>query len=130
VNRSEDAMIGVRFVTQAKPELVVEDASHWVFTGTGLHNGDHFGNADGTAFLGYEVDSMGPFSPPNTQRLSYSPATPAAGHFSDMTTSSPAPSRARQPITCTTYTGRCRATVRSPCASRRCSTSGTSGPAS
>ena len=86
VNRSEDAMIGVRFVTQARPILVVEDASHWVFTGTGLRNGDRLGNADGTPFLGYEVDSMGPFSPPDTQRLAHSPATPAAGHFSDITT--------------------------------------------
>jgi hypothetical protein len=85
VNRSEDAMIGVRFVTQAKPALCVEDASHWAFTGTGLKNGDCLLNADGTPFLGYEVDAMGPFSPANTQRLAHSPATPRRLYYCDMT---------------------------------------------
>ena len=85
VNRSEDAMIGVRFVTQAKPALCVEDASHWAFTGTGLKNGDCLVNADGTPFLGYEVDEMGPFSPPNTQRLAHSPSTPRKAYYCDMT---------------------------------------------
>jgi hypothetical protein len=86
VNRPEDAMIGVDYITQARPVMVVEDASHWVFTGTGLHNGDPLTNADGTPFLGYEVDAMGPASPANTQRLAHSPATPPAAYFADMTT--------------------------------------------
>ncbi len=74
VNRPEDLMTGVRFVTQARPPFCVEDASHWVFTGTGLKNGDCLKNPDGTAFLGYEVDSMvGPTSPANTQRMAHSP---------------------------------------------------------
>ncbi|MBX4205208.1 MAG: hypothetical protein KW788_03440 [Candidatus Doudnabacteria bacterium] len=85
VNRSEDALLGVRFITQARPPFCVEDASHWVFTGTGLKNGDCLKNPDGTSFLGYEVDAMGPFSPANTQRLAHSPATPAYANFDDMT---------------------------------------------
>jgi hypothetical protein len=85
VNRSEDAMIGVRYATQARPALCVEDGSHWVFTGTGLKNGACLLNADGTPFLGYEVDAMGPFSPANTQRLAHSPATARKAYFSDMT---------------------------------------------
>ena len=51
VSRPEDAMMGVMFVTQARPPFVVEDASHWVFTGTGLRNGDELRNSDGTSFL-------------------------------------------------------------------------------
>jgi hypothetical protein len=86
VNRSEDAMVGVRYITQARPALVIEDASHWVFSGTGLHDGDRVTNHDGTTFLGYEVDAMGPTSPANAQRLAHSPATAANAYFSDMTT--------------------------------------------
>ncbi|HVQ15561.1 MAG TPA: N,N-dimethylformamidase beta subunit family domain-containing protein, partial [Vicinamibacterales bacterium] len=86
VNRPEDAMIGVRFVTQARTALVVEDASHWVFSGTGLKNGDRLTKDDGSTFIGYEVDAMGPSSPANAQRQAHSPVTPAAAYFSDMTT--------------------------------------------
>jgi len=85
VNRSEDAMIGVMYITQAKPALTIEDASHWVFTGTGLKNGDRLLNADGTSFLGYEVDAVGPRSPANLRRLAHSPATATNANFSDMT---------------------------------------------
>jgi hypothetical protein len=85
VNRSEDAMMGVRFITQARPPFCVEDESHWVFTGTGLKNGDCLLTSAGTPFLGYEVDAMGPFSPANTQRLAHSPATSRKANFADMT---------------------------------------------
>jgi hypothetical protein len=59
--------------------------AHWIFSGTGLHNGDRLANPDGTSFLGYEVDNMGPFSPADTQRLAHSPSTANAAYFSDMT---------------------------------------------
>jgi len=85
VNRPEDTMIGVMFVTQARPVMVIEDASSWVFTGTGLQNGDRLTKADGTSFLGYEVDAMGPTSPANVQRLAHSPANSREANFSDMT---------------------------------------------
>ena len=49
----------------------VQNASHWVFAGTGLSNGDAFG--DGTsvddAILGYETDSIGPGTPANFTSL-------------------------------------------------------------
>ncbi len=85
VNRPETAMIGVMYVTNAAPPLMIEDASHWAFTGTGLKNGDRLLNANGTSFLGYEVDAVGPGSPANLRRLAHSPATPANANFSDMT---------------------------------------------
>ena len=85
VNRSEDAMIGVMYITQAKPALTIEDASHWIFTGTGLKNGDQVLNPDGTGFLGYEIDSVNLRSPANLRRLAHSPATSTNANFSDMT---------------------------------------------
>jgi hypothetical protein len=85
VNRPEDAMIGVMYVTQAVPPLTIEDASHWAFTGTGLKNGDRLVNANGTPFLGFEVDAVGPGSPANIRRLAHSPATAINANFSDMT---------------------------------------------
>lgn len=86
VNRPEDAMIGVRFVTQARTALVIEDASHWVFSGTGVKNGDRITKDDGSTFLGYEVDAMGPNSPASAQRLAHSPVTSQNAYFVDMTT--------------------------------------------
>jgi hypothetical protein len=85
-NRSEDRMAGAMYVTQARPAFCVEDASHWVFTGTRLQNGDCLTNPDGSSFLGYEVDSMiGPGSPANTQRMAHSPVDPKGTNYSDMT---------------------------------------------
>ena len=48
-------------------------------------NGDRLLNTNGTSFLGYEVDAVGPGSPANLRRLAHSPATPANANFSDMT---------------------------------------------
>lgn len=84
VNRPEHGMMGVGVITQARPIFVVEDASHWVFTGTGLKNGDRLANLDGSSFLGYEVDAMGPASPAGTRRLAHSPVNAAAANFADM----------------------------------------------
>jgi regulation of enolase protein 1 (concanavalin A-like superfamily) len=85
VNRPESTMMGVSYITQARPAMVIEDASSWVFTGTGLRNGDRLTEAGGVPFLGYEIDAMGPQSPANVQRLAHSPATPSGANFSDMT---------------------------------------------
>jgi hypothetical protein len=85
VNRSEDQMNGVMYITQARPAMVIEDASSWVLTGTGLNNGDRLVNPDGTPFLGYEVDGMNSGSPANTQRIGHSPAESDAENYSDMT---------------------------------------------
>ena len=78
-------MIGVMYITPAKPALTIEDASHWIFTGTGFKNGDQVLNPDGTGFLGYEIDSVGLRSPANLRRLAHSPATSTNANFSDMT---------------------------------------------
>jgi hypothetical protein len=86
VNRSEDQMMGVMYITQSRQPFVVEDASHWVMSGTGLKNGDVLTNPDGSFFVGYEVDAIGPKSPANTQRVAHSPATSHNANFSDMVT--------------------------------------------
>jgi regulation of enolase protein 1 (concanavalin A-like superfamily) len=85
VNRSEDRMLGVMYITQARMPFVVEDASNWAFSNTGLKNGDALTNPDGSFFVGYEVDAVGPNSPANLWRLAHSPATPKNANFSDMT---------------------------------------------
>jgi hypothetical protein len=52
----------------------VLNADHWVFAGTGLKNGDIFGEAslqeriNGGA-SGHETDKISPHSPPNTELL-------------------------------------------------------------
>jgi len=84
VNRSEDRMTGTMYVTQSRPSLCIEDESHWLLTGTGLKNGQCLLNPDGTTFLGYEVDAMGPATPANFQRVGHSPATSALANFADM----------------------------------------------
>lgn len=85
VNRPEDALQGVLFITQARPVMVIEDASHWAFTDTGLKNGDKLTEASGTPFLGYEVDQMGTKTPANTRRLAHSPVTARGTNYSDVT---------------------------------------------
>ena len=62
-------------------DIVIEDASHWVFANTGLHNGDHL-----PGLLGYEVDRMFSAFPPGTQRLAHSPFNNSGvTDYSDMT---------------------------------------------
>ena len=84
VNRSEDRMTGTMYVTQARPPLCIEDESHWVLTGTALKNGQCLLNPDGSTFLGYEIDNMGPATPSSFQRVGHSPATSALANFADM----------------------------------------------
>lgn len=49
----------------------VSDASHWVFAGSGLSNGDVFGQGSSVddAILGYETDSVGAGTPANFTTL-------------------------------------------------------------
>ena len=83
VNRPEDAMVGVLYVTQGRMPFVVEDASHWIFTGTGLKNGDTLTNPDGSYFVGYEVDAMGTRTPAGAERVAHSPVTASHANFAD-----------------------------------------------
>jgi regulation of enolase protein 1 (concanavalin A-like superfamily) len=78
-------MVGVMYVTQSRQPFVVEDASNWMFTNTGVTDGQALVNPDGTYFIGYEVDSIGPHSPLNLERAGHSPATSSHANFSDMT---------------------------------------------
>jgi hypothetical protein len=74
---SEASLLGVVFtepgIMTAAPYQVLA-ADHWVFTGTGLRNGDLFGTESlheripGGA-SGHETDKMSPSSPPDTKLL-------------------------------------------------------------
>ena len=63
-------MIGVHYIFQTfgQYDMVVADASHWVFANTGLQNGDHL-----AGLLGYEADQMATSSPSGTSDLTHSP---------------------------------------------------------
>lgn len=78
----EEEFIGVTFIHDGiNTDIVVANASHWVFAGTGLRNGDHL-----PGLLGYEVDHMTDFTPKNIELLAQSPFTSADGPgHSDMT---------------------------------------------
>lgn len=70
VARPEEALIGVMYTeSPVDADIVIENASHWVFAGTGLQAGDRL-----PGLLGYEVDKIfGLASPPNLVRLAHSP---------------------------------------------------------
>jgi hypothetical protein len=84
----EDRLIGVMYAADpVDADIIVGDASHWVFAGTGLKNGDAL-----PGLLGNAVDAIGDESPPTIERLAHSPfiESGAAGdrgrpHFADMT---------------------------------------------
>jgi hypothetical protein len=84
VSRAEESMIGVMYTeSPVDADIVVENASHWVFAGTGLKPGDRL-----PGLLGYEVDRIfGIASPANLVRLAHSPFVSAEGESgtSDMT---------------------------------------------
>jgi hypothetical protein len=81
VDRPEDALVGVMYETDpVQSDIVVSDASSWVFEGTGLKNGDHL-----PGLLGYEVDRTSDHTPAGTHRLAHSPyAFRGNTRFSDM----------------------------------------------
>src|SRR6185295_13678789 len=67
--------------TPVSADMVIENASHWVFAGTGLKAGDHL-----PALVGYEVDRMFSAYPPGTVRLAHSPFdNNGVTDYSDMT---------------------------------------------
>lgn len=84
VNRPEDALIGVMYQAAIRDlqDMVIADASSWVFEGTGLRDGDHL-----PGLLGYEVDGMFGHAPPGTRVIAHSSYTDIFGqnHSSDMT---------------------------------------------
>ena len=81
--RPEAAMIGVMYVADpVDADVVVDDASHWAFAGTGLARGGVL-----PGLLGYEVDAIASASPPGLARLAHSPFELASGEsgYADMT---------------------------------------------
>jgi hypothetical protein len=72
VNRPEDAFIGVMYRSSGgstvNGDIVVADASSWVFQGTGLQNGDHL-----SGLLGNEVDKLFGDAPAGTTVIARSP---------------------------------------------------------
>jgi len=81
VDRPEDALVGVMYETDpVQSDLVISNASSWVFEGTGLKNGDHL-----PGLLGYEVDRTSDHTPAGTTQLAHSPY-PFRGNarYSDM----------------------------------------------
>jgi hypothetical protein len=84
----EEALIGTMYdfgADLANNDMVVANASHWVFANTGLSNGDTL-----PGLVGYECDKMQGNSPANTVDLAHSPYTgndqnQTGTGFSDMT---------------------------------------------
>ncbi len=83
VSRPEDALVGTMFTyTPVAGDVVISDASHWVFERTGLRAGDRI-----PGLLGYEVDRTTPAAPATTTVLTRSPfiRTDGATDESNMT---------------------------------------------
>lgn len=69
VSRPEEQMIGSQYITDAiDGDLIVTDASHWIFHGTGLSDGSRL-----AGLLGYEVNGRLGGEPPNTVTLTSTP---------------------------------------------------------
>jgi hypothetical protein len=77
LNRPEGALIGVMTerTNTVDKDIVVTNASHWVFAGTGLKNGDKL-----PGLLGYEVDSR-LNAPADTITLASSPTEPGLSNM-------------------------------------------------
>jgi len=78
VNLPENALLGVQFGVQVNADYayVVQNASHWIYAGTGFVNGTRV-----PGIVGYEVDRIfsNGFSPPGLVTLSNSPVTACCG---------------------------------------------------
>ena len=71
VDRPEEQLIGVMYAGDpVDGDIVISDASHWVFEGTGLADG-----APLRGLLGYEVDAVQGHGPAGVQILAASPWT-------------------------------------------------------
>ena len=68
-SRPEERLIGVMYAADpVDADIIVSDAAHWVFAGTGLRNGDAL-----RGLLGYEVDASYGGGPSTLERLGHSP---------------------------------------------------------
>lgn len=73
VNHPEEQFIGVQFIAIGSGDIVVSHATHFIFEGTGLRNGDRL-----PGLAGPEVDGSFGGGPPNLIQLCASPITTAA----------------------------------------------------
>ena len=82
VGRPEETLIGQMWETwPVQDDMVITDATGWVFDGAGLKSGDHL-----PGLLGYEVDRMWDQSPKGTYRVARSPYKHyGETRYSDMT---------------------------------------------
>jgi hypothetical protein len=85
ISRPEERLVGVMYAADpVDADIVVTQASHWAFAGTGVRNGDAL-----RGLLGYEVDAMYGSGPPGIQQLAHSPFSDAGAkgktRFADMT---------------------------------------------
>src|SRR6267142_308890 len=81
--RPESALIGVMYLADpVDGDVVVYDADHWAFAGTGLRRGSVL-----PGLLGYEVDAVAEGSPAGLRRLAHSPFSRPSGEtgYADMT---------------------------------------------
>jgi hypothetical protein len=68
-SRPEEGLVGVMYAADpVDADIVVSDAGHWVFAGTGLKNGDAL-----PGLLGYVVDAGYGSGPRSVERLARSP---------------------------------------------------------
>lgn len=88
VNRPEDQMCGAMYnepigAGPVSADIIVTDASSWVFQGTNVQNGTHL-----AGLLGSEVDQMFANVPPGVASIAHSPYTDRANGqtlYADMT---------------------------------------------
>jgi hypothetical protein len=84
-SRPEERLVGVMYAADpVDADIIVSQADHWAFAGTGLKNGDAI-----RGLLGYEVDAMSGVGPRGIVRLSHSPFPDQGAHgrirYADMT---------------------------------------------
>jgi hypothetical protein len=69
VSRPEERLVGVMYAADpVDGDIIVDDAAHWVFAGSGLRRGDVL-----RGLLGYEVDAIYGGGPRTIERLAHSP---------------------------------------------------------
>ncbi|MCU1382054.1 MAG: uncharacterized protein JWL71_751 [Acidobacteria bacterium] len=85
VGRPEERLVGVMYAADpVDADIVVTEADHWAFAGTGLRRGDAL-----RGLLGYEVDAMSGGGRAGLTRLAHSPFHDEGAHgairYADMT---------------------------------------------
>jgi hypothetical protein len=82
VSRPEERLIGVMYAADpVDGDLVIDDGSHWAFSGTHVKHGDRL-----AGLLGYEVDAIYGGGPTGLVRLAHSPFVDrGTTRYADMT---------------------------------------------